>query len=84
MRKPGVSALTSLSIDVVTMFHLQLAASTDKRRVYGVLEKYRPNVLFSVGFSNLPNLILSFVWTNTMKELRDVRRGFRMKKCSNR
>ncbi len=63
-----------VSNDVVTMFHLQLAPSADKGRVYGVLEKYRPNVLFSVAFSNLPNLMLSFVWTNTMKELKDLQK----------
>jgi len=62
------------SNDIVTMFHLQLTASTDKVKAYSLLEKYRPNVFINIGFSNLPNMILSFVWTNTMKELKDLQK----------
>jgi DNA-binding Lrp family transcriptional regulator len=63
-----------VSNDIITMFHLQLAPSADKGKVYGLLEKYRPNFLINVGFSNLPNLIISFVWTNTMKELKELQK----------
>jgi len=62
------------SNDIITVFHFQLAASVDKGSAYSVLEKYRPNVLLHVDFGNLPNLVLSFVWTNTMKELKDLQK----------
>ena len=33
---------------------------------------YSPNILFTMNFSNLPNLMLCTAWANTMKELKDI------------
>jgi len=60
------------SNDIITMIHLDLKASTDKSKASDVLKKYFPNVMFLWQFSNLPNFILSFAWTNSMKELQDL------------
>ena len=61
------------SNDIMTIFHLYLTPAADKGIVCPLLvKKYAPNVLFCMLFSNLPTLMLCFVWTNTMKELRDI------------
>lgn len=61
------------SNDVMTIFHVQLRSSADKADVQALLtHKYGPSFFNIVSFSNLPNLLLCWVWTNTMKELRDV------------
>jgi DNA-binding Lrp family transcriptional regulator len=60
------------SNDIITMIHLGLKASTDKSEASDVLTRYFPNAMFRWLFSNLPNLILVFVWTNSMKELQDI------------
>lgn len=65
------------SNDIATVFHLRLKPSADKRKVgYMLVEKYAPNVLVFWHFSNLPNHLICIVWTNTMKELRDIRESF--------
>lgn len=66
-----------VSNDIMTIFHLHLRASADKSKVGPLLiKKYAPNTLFLMSFSNLPNLLLCVVWTNTMKELQDIRERF--------
>jgi DNA-binding Lrp family transcriptional regulator len=65
------------SNDIMTMFHLYLKSSVEKSKIEPILiKKYSPNALFFWSFSNLPDLLLCVVWTNTMKELRDIRKGF--------
>jgi hypothetical protein len=59
------------------MFHLCLKASVEKSKIGPILiKKYSPNALFFWSFSNLPDLLLCAVWTNTMKELQDIRKSF--------
>lgn len=66
-----------VSNDIMTIFHLHPKASADKIKISTLLtKKYSPNAFFSWSFSNLPNLLLCVVWTSSMKELRDIRRGF--------
>ena len=68
------------SNDIMTIFHLHLKASADKSKVGPLLiKKYSPNAFFLLSFSNLPNLLLCVVWTNTMKELQDIREVFERK-----
>ena len=67
-----------VSNDIFTVFHLHLEASADKSKVGPLLiKKYSPSVLFLMSFSNLPNLLLCVVWTNTMKELRKMQESFK-------
>ncbi len=62
------------SDDIITMFHLRLGPSTDAGEgVNSLLARYGSNILFPAHFSNLPNLVLCFAWTNTMKELRGLK-----------
>lgn len=65
------------SNDIMTIFHLQLKPASEKNEVLPILlNKYSPNFLFPLFVSNLPNLLLCVVWTNSMKELRDLRTSF--------
>jgi DNA-binding Lrp family transcriptional regulator len=62
------------SDDIITMFHLRLGPSTETNKaVNSLLATYAPHILFPVNFSNLPNLLLCFAWTNTMKELKGLK-----------
>ena len=61
------------SNDIMSMFHLATKASADKKKVEHLLMgSYSPNILFTMNFSNLPNLMLCTAWANTMKELKDI------------
>lgn len=61
------------SNDIMTIFHLQLKTSSDKKKASSLLmEKYSPHSIFFWSFTNLPNQLVGIFWTNTMKKLRDV------------
>ena len=63
-----------VSNDIISLCHLQLAPTADKVKMIAVLmEKYAPNLLFCVHFSNLPDQLVCFLWTNSMKELKEIR-----------
>jgi DNA-binding Lrp family transcriptional regulator len=59
--------------DIMTMMHVSLKGSADRTNAISLLtKKYSPNVIFCFIFSNLPNLVIPFVWTNSMKQLQDI------------
>jgi DNA-binding Lrp family transcriptional regulator len=62
------------SDDIVSLCHVRLAAGRDKvaiaERVAATLQ---PHVLFNVLMSNLPEQFISFIWTNSMRELNGIR-----------
>jgi DNA-binding Lrp family transcriptional regulator len=60
------------SNDIITTIQLKLKPGANKSTVSNILKKYFPNVLFSYQFINIPNELLSLVWTNTMKELKEI------------
>ncbi|MBS7614632.1 Lrp/AsnC family transcriptional regulator [Candidatus Bathyarchaeota archaeon] len=62
------------SNDIITIFHIHLKPEADKNEVNTYFRKYSPNMFFCWGFSNIPNFLLAFVWTSTMKELQSIRR----------
>jgi DNA-binding Lrp family transcriptional regulator len=64
------------SNDIITIFHLHLKPTIDKKNITLVLNKYIPNLLFYWSFSNLPNELMAVVWTNTMKELKEIQERF--------
>ena len=64
------------SNDIMTIFNLQLKALADKNKAVSLLmEKYSPYTIFFWSFSNLPNQLVGVVWTNTMKQLRDIQQS---------
>jgi len=51
-----------------------LATNADKRKlITSLMEKFTPNLLFCMDFSNLPDQLICFLWTNAMKELKEMR-----------
>ena len=62
------------SNDIMTFIHIYLKEDADKSKAIAALtNKYSPRALFFWSFSNLPNLLSSMVWSNSMKELKDTR-----------
>jgi Lrp/AsnC family transcriptional regulator for asnA, asnC and gidA len=68
------------SDDIMTLFHFQLKISSEKSRIDHLFKEYPSNVLFHMAFSNLPNEIIAVVWTNTMKQLKDIQASFEQAK----
>jgi DNA-binding Lrp family transcriptional regulator len=62
------------SNDIVALCHVELAGGSDRTKVLeGLKRRFGQNILVWVLFSNLPNLIVLFVWTNTMKQMEELR-----------
>jgi DNA-binding Lrp family transcriptional regulator len=62
-----------VSDDIATMLHIVPKTDSTKGNITKLLfTKYSPNVLFCFDFCNLPNLMLSAIWTTSMKELKDI------------
>ncbi|MFW9865282.1 MAG: Lrp/AsnC family transcriptional regulator [Candidatus Thorarchaeota archaeon] len=61
------------SNDIFAVFQITINPSVEKNEFAKFLnEKYHPHIFYCWTFSNLPNHILCWVWTNTMKELTDL------------
>jgi DNA-binding Lrp family transcriptional regulator len=61
------------STDVFALFQITTSPSVDKTKLAKYLnEKYEPNIFYCWTFSNLPNLIICWIWTKTMKELTEL------------
>jgi DNA-binding Lrp family transcriptional regulator len=62
------------SNDIVSLCHVEIAQRADRQRVLDSLrQKFSQNILVEVLFSNLPNLLVFFLWTNSMKQMEDLR-----------
>ncbi len=79
MVEKGLADLTidwypDASNDIVSLCHVEVARHTTRQRVLeGLGEKFSQNILVPVLFSNLPNLVIFFLWTNSMKQMEDLR-----------
>ena len=61
------------SNDIFSLFQITINPSVDKNEYAKHLnEKYDPHTFYCWTFSNLPNLIICWVWANTMKELTEL------------
>ncbi len=59
--------------DVITMWHMDLRPTADREKALALLaNRYEPNLLFTMLFSNLPRSLTMATWTGSMKELRDL------------
>ncbi len=62
------------SNDIVSLCHVQIAQKADRQRVRELLShEFSQNILVEVLFSNPPNLLVLFLWTNSMKHMEDIR-----------
>jgi DNA-binding Lrp family transcriptional regulator len=57
----------------VTVFHLELPSGADINSTIAQLyQKYERNIIIAASFSNLPNLIIFEVWTQTPRDSHDI------------
>ena len=62
-----------MSNDIISLFQVSIASGFDRYEIgQQLLQRYSPNVLFFWSFSNLPNRLLLWSWTDTMRSLRDL------------
>jgi DNA-binding Lrp family transcriptional regulator len=63
-----------VSNDIVALGHIEMGPHADR---IGVLEALRStfsqNILVEMLFSNLPSLLVLFLWTNSMRQMEDLR-----------
>ena len=62
------------SDDFVSLCHVEVDGSSDRRKIMDALyERYSEKVLVEVLFSNLPNTVVLFLWTNSMRQMEGLR-----------
>jgi DNA-binding Lrp family transcriptional regulator len=62
------------SNDIVSLCQVEVTQRFDRQEVRNTLRKNFPqNILVEMPFSNLPNMLMAFMWTNSMKEMEDIR-----------
>ena len=62
------------SDDIVSLCHLEVARGFDRLKVLESLrQEFSQNILVEVLFSNMPNMVIAFMWTNSMKQMEDLR-----------
>ena len=62
------------SNDIISLCHVEVAPRFDRQKVLESLrEKFSPNILVEIFFSNMPNAVVIFMWTNSMKQMEDLR-----------
>ena len=62
------------SNDIVSVCHIEAAQGFDRMKLLEMLRKgFAQNILVEMLFSNLPNQIALFMWTNSMKQMEDLR-----------
>ena len=62
------------SNDIVALCHVEVPGNSDRMKVLeGLRRRFGQNILVWVLFSNLPNSIALFLWTNSMKQMEELR-----------
>jgi len=62
------------SNDIVSLCHVEAAQHFDRQKLLEILrERFSQNILVEILFSNLPNELAIFMWTNSMKQMEDLR-----------
>jgi DNA-binding Lrp family transcriptional regulator len=62
------------SNDIISICHVGIAPGADRARVLSDLKKrLSESILVDTVFSNLPNQVVLFLWTNSMRQMDDLR-----------
>ena len=62
------------SDDIVSLCHIEVDGGSDRMKVLDALRKqFAENVLVWMLFSNLPNTLVLFLWTNSMRQMEGLR-----------
>jgi hypothetical protein len=65
-----------VSNDIVALCHVTVAKHADRMKVLSELkERFPQNVMIDLFFSNLLNQVVLFLWTNSMRQMDDLREG---------
>jgi DNA-binding Lrp family transcriptional regulator len=68
------------SNDIISLCHVDVAAHSERLKVRSQLQQsFGQNVLLDVIFGNLPNQVVLFLWTNSMKQMDDLREAISKK-----
>lgn len=64
-----------MSNDIISILHVSVDPGIDRYEVAGkVLQNHSPNLLFFWAFSNIPNQLLLWSWTDTMRTLSELQK----------
>ena len=64
------------SDDIVSLCHVDVDRGSDRLKLLEALRgRFSENVLVEVLFGNLPNLLVLFLWTNSMRQMEGLREG---------
>lgn len=70
----GMDWYPDASNDIVSLCHVEIAQHSDRSKVLAALrQNFQQSILVEVLFSNLPNSLVLFLWTNSMKQMEDLR-----------
>ena len=62
------------SNDIISICHVGIAPGADRTRVLSDLNAhFSENILVNMVFSNLPNQLALFLWTNSMRQMDDLK-----------
>src|SRR5208337_1860595 len=62
------------SNDIIALCHVALDRHADRMKAMSALrQSFAGSILIDVLFSNLPNQLVQFLWTNSMKQMDDLR-----------
>jgi DNA-binding Lrp family transcriptional regulator len=62
------------SNDIISICHVSVARTADRMKVLSSLrERFSQNILVNMLFSNLPNQLALFLWTNSMRQMDDLK-----------
>ena len=66
------------SNDIIALCHIMLLPDVDRGRFsLSLPERFGPHALFGIPFANLPNQTIAFLWTNSMKQMDDLKEKIR-------
>ena len=66
------------SNDIISLCHINLTARAERAKVEAFLRQAcSTNILYCLVFSNLPRQLILCLWTNTFRELEDIRERIR-------
>ena len=72
----GIDWYPDASDDIVSLCHVEVDQHADRMRVLDAMKKkFQDNLLLEVLFSNLPNTLNLFLWTNSMRQMEGLREG---------
>ncbi len=62
------------SNDIVSLCHVEIGRGVERTKLLEVVrDRFSQSILVEVVFGNLPNLVVLFLWTNSMKQMEELR-----------